>query len=75
MGTLLYINLWNKSNCNIYTIKDRVVVDFLGKYENIDSDLIFVCQKFNIPFDGYLPKAEGFFKDDKRSYYEFLNAE
>ena len=48
---------------------------FIGKYENICSDLTFVCQKLNIPFDGYLPKAKGFFRDDKRPYYKFLNAE
>ncbi|MCL2930744.1 MAG: tetratricopeptide repeat protein [Trichodesmium sp. MAG_R03] len=34
-----------------------------------------VCEKLNIPFDGYLPKAKGFFRDDNRPYYEFLNAE
>ncbi len=70
-----YTNLSLKSNWNIYTINDKVVVDFIGKYENIQSDLTFVCKRLNIPFDGYLPKAKGFFRNDRRTYYEFLNAE
>ncbi len=70
-----YTNPFLKKNWNIYTINDKVVVDFIGKYENIRSDLTFVCQKLNIPFDGYLPKAKGFFRNDNRPYYEFLNGE
>ncbi|MDY7008531.1 MAG: sulfotransferase family 2 domain-containing protein [Cyanobacteriota bacterium] len=35
----------SKNNWNIYTINDTVAVYFIGKYENIRSDLTFVCQK------------------------------
>ena len=70
-----YPNSSINNNWNIYTINDKVAVDFIGKYENIRSDLTLVCEKLNIPFDGYLPRAKGFFRDDNRPYYEFLNAE
>ena len=70
-----YTNSFINNNWNIYTINDKVVVDFIGKYENLRSDLTFVCQKLNIPFDGYLPKAKGFFRNENRPYHEFFNTE
>ena len=52
-----------------------MVVDFIGKYENMLSDLTYVCNEFNLPFDGYLPKAKGFFRDHRCHYSEFLNSQ
>ncbi len=70
-----YATSQKSNNWNIYTINDKVVVNFISKYENLRSYLTFVCQKLNILFDGYLPKAKEFFRDDNRPYYEFLNGE
>ena len=70
-----YPNSSTNNNWHIYTINDKAVVGFVGKYESLLSDLTFICEKLNIPFDGYLPKAKGFFRDNQRPYSEFLNAE
>ncbi|RDW16409.1 chondroitin 4-O-sulfotransferase [Oceanobacillus arenosus] len=71
-----YLNL-NKFkdayNYPIYTIKNNVVVDFLGKYENLDEDLSKVCQKIGLPFDGWLPKAKGNFRKDRQHYRTHYN--
>lgn len=59
-----YFNLFINKNWYIYIINDKVVVDFVGKYESFFLDLIFICEKLNILFDGYLLKVKGFFRDD-----------
>ncbi|MEC4983446.1 MAG: hypothetical protein SAJ37_14595 [Oscillatoria sp. PMC 1068.18] len=32
----------------------------------------FICQKLNIPFDGWLPRTKGKARKDKRHYSEIL---
>jgi hypothetical protein len=61
------------SNWQIYTIDDRLAVDYVGKFENLTEDLNFVCQKLNIPFDAWMPQAKGNIRKDKRHYSEVLN--
>jgi hypothetical protein len=63
------------SNYDIYTIKDRIAVDYVAKFENLIDELNFICQKLNIPFDGWLPRAKGNVRKDKRHYSELLNDE
>lgn len=70
-----YINYSTPSCFDIYTINGLVVVDFMGKYENLAADLVRVCNRIGVPFDGYLPNAKGFFRKKRIPYYEILNAE
>ncbi|MFP4453151.1 MAG: hypothetical protein ACLFPI_07270, partial [Desulfobacterales bacterium] len=40
-----------RNNFGIYTIDREVVVDFLGKFENLSQDLKEVCEAIGLPFD------------------------
>lgn len=60
------------SNFPIYTIDGEIAVDYVGKYETLMDDLEFICNKLNIPFDGWLPKAKGNARKDRRHYSEIL---
>ncbi|MBD1381909.1 sulfotransferase family 2 domain-containing protein [Bacillus sp. IB182487] len=55
-------------NFPVYTINDIPVVDYIGKYESLQSDLKAVCDKVAIPFDGWLPKAKGNFRKNRQPY-------
>jgi hypothetical protein len=58
-----------------YTIDDQVAVDFIGKYENLESDLEKVCREIGLPYDGWLPNAKGNYRTDNRHYRERYNEE
>ena len=62
-------------NFEIYTMKNCVAVDYVAKYENLMEELETICQKLNIPFDHWLPKAKGNVRRDKRHYSEVLTPE
>jgi hypothetical protein len=63
------------SNWHIYTIKDEVVIDFIGRYENLDEDLKCVWKRLDLPSEPVLPKAKGGYRIDKRHYSELLDEE
>ncbi len=60
-------------NYPIYTINDRIAVDYLGKYENLEKDLTKICNEIGIPFDGWLPNAKGNYRKDLRHYRSQYN--
>lgn len=60
------------SDFHRYTIEGRVAVDFIGRYENLPQDLHQVCQKLNIPFDGWMPRAKGDYRKDRRRYQDIM---
>ncbi|MGK7953936.1 MAG: sulfotransferase family 2 domain-containing protein [Crocosphaera sp.] len=62
-------------NFEIYTMKNRLAVDYVGRYETLMQDLEKICQKLNIPFDRWMPNAKGNSRSDKRHYSEVLNQE
>ncbi len=62
-------------NFGIYTMKNRLAVDYVGKYETLMEDLEKICKKLNIPFDGWMPNAKGNIRNDKRHYSEVFNQE
>jgi hypothetical protein len=65
----------NKLNYSyIYMIDNKIAVDFVGRYENLMTDLGFVCQKLGIPFDNWLPESKRNYRTDRRHYSELLNA-
>jgi hypothetical protein len=48
-----------KNNWSIYTIDDRIAVDFVGRYESLLTDFEHVCSTIGIPFnDDQFPKAK-----------------
>ncbi|WP_409305788.1 sulfotransferase family 2 domain-containing protein [Peribacillus sp. SCS-155] len=63
-------------NYPIYTIDDKLAVDFLGKYENLDQDLTAVCEHLGLAYDGWLPNAKGNYREkNKRNYRNMYNNE
>jgi len=60
-------------NYSIYTYQDEVIVDFVGKYENLKDDLLKVCNKIGIDFDGELPKAKSKYRPKEHHYSYYYN--
>lgn len=61
------------NNWDIYTINDQIVMDFIGRYENLDEDFSMICKKIDIPFDPKLmPWAKKVDASSKnyQSYYD-----
>ncbi len=46
----------------------RVIVDFIGRYENINEDFSYICEKINIP-EPILPHVNKFDHDNYMNYY------
>lgn len=63
------------NNSWIYTINNEIAVDYIGKYETLLDDLTYVCNKLSIPFDKWLPKLKGEFRQYKKPYFELLTEE
>ncbi|WP_261134428.1 sulfotransferase family protein [Bacillus sp. Marseille-Q3570] len=55
-------------NFPIYTIDNDSVVDYIGRYENLENDLKSICDTISLPFDGWLPKAKGQFRKNRDHY-------
>lgn len=41
-----------------YAIDNRIAVDFVGRFENLQSDLHYAMRQVGIDFDGWLPRAK-----------------
>ncbi len=60
------------SNWRIYTIDNRVAVDFMGRYENLTEDLRIVAHTVGIGSTLPLPHAKAKSRKDQRHYSEVL---
>lgn len=60
-------------NTTQYMIGDRLVVDFVGKYERMKDDLQRVFDEIGVAWDGSLPFAKAGIRDSKRPLSEFYN--
>lgn len=63
------------SNWEIYTIEDRIAVDFIGRYESLAADLATVQERLALPDRIVLPRAKGGYRQNRAHYSEVLNAE
>jgi hypothetical protein len=63
------------SNWHIYSINDKLVVDFVGRYERLGQDLRYVWKKVGLPSEPTLPRAKGGYRTDRRHYSELLDEE
>jgi hypothetical protein len=59
-----HADLW--SDYDNYTCDGRLAVDWIGRYETLRQDLDRVCRRLGIPFDGWLPRAKGQYRQDRR---------
>ena len=58
------------SNFDIYSIQGEVVVDYLGRYEELDSGLEKISLAIGLPEKLTIPRAKGQYRKDKRQYQE-----
>lgn len=55
-----------------YTDRDRVIVDRILRYENLQAELQSVIDTLGLKWDGALPRAKAGFRTDRRPYWEVL---
>jgi hypothetical protein len=58
-------------NYPLYTIDDNVVVDFIGKYESLEEDMLKIYKEIGLPYDGWLPIAKGNYRKNREHYSQF----
>ena len=59
------------SDYDLYTCDGKVVVDHIGRYENLESELETISERLGLPEKLQLPRAKGNFRKDRR-HYKFL---
>jgi len=64
------------TNWSIYSIDDEVVLDFIGRYENIDEDFKTALKAIGLPDDMALPKANlGPKRVNRKNYQDYYDDE
>ena len=64
------VNKCNLSNWDIYTIRDKIVIDHIGLYEDLESELEWIAERLMLPGKLLLPRAKSGFREDQRRYRE-----
>jgi hypothetical protein len=59
-------------NYPLYSIKGKVELDFIGKFENLYEDLTYILKKLNIPLID-LPREKVNFRSNREDYRTFYN--
>jgi hypothetical protein len=63
------------SNWDIYTINDKMAVDYVLRYEHLEQELQDLSKRLGLPcFLESLPRAKGNYRKDKRHFSELLNS-
>ena len=66
----------DRGNWNKYTIDDKVVVDKVVYYENLDTGLRDVLSEAGLPWDGWLPNAKRIISPgNKKKYRDYYDDE
>lgn len=61
------------SNWEVYTIRDKLAVDFVGKYENLESDLDEIRQRLSLPDPIVLPETKTGLRPKSQHYSDVLD--
>ncbi len=61
------------SNWSIYTLDNRIAVDFVGRYEHIEEDLREALRRVAVTEQIVLPRAKAQYRVDRRHYSEVLD--
>lgn len=56
----------------LYTIDGEVAVDYIGRYENLERDIIGIYERIGILEKPDLPLAKGYFRKNRQHYSEIL---
>jgi len=61
----------NPSNWVMYTIDNKIVMDFIGKYERLEEDFEIICNHIGIPYSkGNIPMVKKFKDYDYVDFYD-----
>ncbi|MFX1500830.1 MAG: sulfotransferase family 2 domain-containing protein [Promethearchaeota archaeon] len=60
------------SNYDIYTINNKIAVDFIGRYENLTGDLESIFHKLNLTIDE-LPREKSDYRKGSANYRSYYN--
>lgn len=60
-------------NYPLYYVQGQLQVDFVGRYESLETDLQQICAQIGIPYDGWLPQMKGKTRTDRRPATELLS--
>jgi len=58
-----------------YSIDEKIVVDFIGKYESLSVDFENVCKDLNIPFDGNITKEKAYSRQNNNHHSIYYDNE
>lgn len=72
---LQHCETYKISNWNLYSINDKLAVNFVGKFENLAEDLEEIRIILGLPGEFALPHTKDQTRKDKRHYSELLNEE
>ena len=62
------------TNWSIYSLQNKICVDYIGKFEDLNQDFQKIWEKLNIDSDfPELPKAKGAIRKDRRDYRDVLD--
>ena len=71
-----YIRNWRaRENYELYTFNNKVIVDFVGRYENLDRDWPYALSKTGIGHPLELGRAKSNWRPKDSSYRDYYNAE
>ena len=61
------------SDFELYTIKEKLAVDYIIKIENLVDDFSNIISKLNLPISDDLPRAKSQYRKDKKHYSYYYN--
>jgi hypothetical protein len=62
------------SNWEIYSIDDKIAVDFVGRFERLAEDLAIVKDRLHLPEDAILPRAKSASRPNREHYSAILDS-
>jgi len=62
------------SNWQIYTVRDEIAVDFVGRFEHLQEDLAAALAQVGLEVELPLPRAKARYRRDKRHYSQVLDS-
>lgn len=60
------------SNWKKYTVCNRIIVDYVGKFENLSDELSFLADRFELPSQLVLPRSKSGYRPVKQSCREIF---
>ena len=69
------IDIDRLSNFHIYSINEKIAVDHVGLYENLENELEKIAERLKLPEKLILPKAKGDARKNRQHYRDIMDEE